>query len=49
MTPLDIWLVFFILTTIVSTTLWLRSSSNLKKNNSTHARELEKHNIIDED
>ncbi|MES0328345.1 MAG: ATP-binding protein, partial [Gammaproteobacteria bacterium] len=48
MTLLDALLIVLILTTIVSTTMWLRSSSNLKKNNSTYVRELEKHNIIDE-
>ena len=45
---MDIWLIVFILTTIISTALWIRSSSNLKKNNSTYVRELEKHNVIDE-
>ena len=46
---MDALLIVFILTTIISTSLWLRSSRNFKKNNSTYAGELEKHNVIDED
>lgn len=49
MTLMDALLIVFILTTIISTSLWLRSSRNFKKNNSTYAGELEKHNVIDED
>ncbi len=47
MTILEVLLVIFFLTTIISTTLWFRSSRNLKKNNSIYVEELEKQKVIE--
>lgn len=47
MTLSDILLIIFILSTIVSTVLWFRSSRQLKKNISKLADELEKHRVIE--
>ena len=48
MTILDVLLIIFVLTTIISITLWLGASKNLKKNNSIYEEELEKHKVIEE-
>lgn len=48
MTILDVLLIIFILTTIISTALWFRTFKNLKKNNSIYAEKLEKHKVIEE-
>ncbi|MFC1588794.1 response regulator [Pseudomonadota bacterium] len=48
MTLLDALLIIFILSTVISTTLWLRSSRLLKINDSIYADKLEKHKAIEE-
>ena len=48
MTLWDALLIIFILTTMISTTLWMISSRNLANNNSIYSDELIKHKIIGE-
>ncbi|MCW8830149.1 MAG: ATP-binding protein [Gammaproteobacteria bacterium] len=48
MTILDVLLFVFITTTVVSTTLWFRSSLNLRKNISIYAEKLEEQKVIEE-
>jgi PAS domain S-box-containing protein len=47
MTLPDLLLIAFILTTIISSTLWFKSSRKLKKNISVLADELKRHKVID--
>ncbi|MDH5612192.1 MAG: ATP-binding protein [Gammaproteobacteria bacterium] len=48
MTYLDTLLIIFIITTIISTILWIRSSNKLKNNNLVYSKKLEEHKIIEE-
>jgi len=49
MTPISVLLIFFIFTTIIATTLWLKTSKNLKVTTSFLADEQAKYVVIDKD
>lgn len=48
MTFLEVLLIVFIITTVLSITLWFRSSRNLKKNKAIYAEKLEEQKVIEE-